>query len=151
MSFVVPPVRYFDIAGRSFIHWLCSVLLVRTVFRLVHGAFLFARRLAYRVAASGRVVAICSCRSSPRLVLSLVDTSIVLDAPLLLHFGAFSSPGWRRIPFGLRGSFFSRLISLVVRCRCLVIVCGELDGMARVPMIGRRRFPFSRHLVFDTG
>lgn len=29
--------------------------------------------------------------------------------------------------------------------------CGELDETARVPMIGWRRFPFSRHLVSDTG
>lgn len=29
------------------------------------------------------------------------------------------------------GALFSRLISFVVRCRCLVIVCGELDGTAR--------------------
>lgn len=35
-----------------------------------------------------------------------------------------------------------------VRCRG---VCGELDETARVPMIGLRRFSFSRHLVFDTG
>lgn len=44
---------------------------VSAVFRLVHGAFLFARRFACRVAAE-RSGAICSCRSSPRLVLSLV-------------------------------------------------------------------------------
>lgn len=30
-------------------------------------------------------------------------------------------------------------------------VCGELGETARMPMIGWRRFPFSRHLVFDTG
>lgn len=31
------------------------------------------------------------------------------------------------------------------------IVCGELTGMARMPIIGWRRFSFYRHLVFDTG
>lgn len=36
------------------------------------------------------------------------------------------------------------------RVRCCG-VCGELDETARVPMIGWRRFSFSRHLVFDTG
>ena len=30
-------------------------------------------------------------------------------------------------------------------------VCDKLNGTARMPMIGWRRFPFSRHLVFDTG
>ena len=40
---------------------------------------------------------------------------------------------------------------IVVRCRYFVIVCDELTGMARVPMIGGRRFSLSRHLVFDTG
>lgn len=31
------------------------------------------------------------------------------------------------------------------------IVCGELTGMARMPIIDGRRFSFYRHLVFDTG
>ena len=44
---------------------------------------------------------------------------------------------------GVRFLFLCR-----VRCRD---VCGELTGTARVPMIGYMRFPFSRHLVLDTG
>lgn len=40
--------------------------------------------------------------------------------------------------------------SILCRVRCRD-VCGELDETARVPMIGWRRFSFSRHLVFDTG
>lgn len=54
------------------------------------------------------------------------------------------SSGLLRCPrAGVRFIFLGR-----VRCRN---ACGELDETARVPMIGWRRFSFSRHLVFDTG
>ena len=50
---------------------LRSVLLCRCRVPLDRGAFLFAHRFAYRVAAE-RGVVICSCRSSPRMFLLLV-------------------------------------------------------------------------------
>lgn len=55
----------------------------------------------------------------------------------------FSSGLLRCSRAGVRFLFLGR-----VRCRD---ACGELDETARVPMMGWRRFLFSRHLVFDTG